>query len=175
MEQIRVELRRSVGEEHALLFAEPNPNADTGDIQWYASKEGAARPLSKLAGEERQAAEVHLARLTTDIEAHTATLNRSANAQDQQIAKVLGDALEIPREEDIFVVNGQPVIAAWGHVLRGPGAKHQILAALAERVKPPPPPPLPPPLSSKPDVVETWVDAAAPATPEARDTGVTPP
>ncbi len=143
MEQIRVELRRAVGEEHALLFAEPNPNADTGQIQWYASREGTARPLVGLADEERQAAEVRLAQLTTEIEAHTARLNQSRNPQDQHIAKVLGDALEIPREEDIFVVGGQPVIAAWGHALRGPGAKRQILAALAERVKPSPPPPKP--------------------------------
>jgi len=150
LQQIRLELRKSVGDEHALLFAEPNANPETGHIQWYASTEGTARRLNELVGEERQAAEARLAQLTSDILAHATRLRESNDPQDQQIAKTLSDALEIPREADIFMVGRQPVIAAWGHVRRGQEPERQILRTLAERVRPPEPlspprPPSPPP------------------------------
>ncbi len=145
LSQIRLELRKSVGEAHALLFAEPNANPETGHIQWYASTEGTPQRLNELAGAERQAAEARLAQLTREILAHAARLRESSNPQDQQIAKTLGDALEIPREADIFMIGSQPVIAAWGHVQRGREAERQILRTLAERVRHPesPRPPLP--------------------------------
>ncbi len=173
MEQIRLELRRSLGEEHALLFAEPNANAQTGQIRWYASTAGAPRPLIDLAGEERQVAEARLARLTTEIEAHAARLRQSGNPQDQHIAKALDDALQIPRETDIFVVGQQPVIAAWGHVLHGQGTRRPILRTLAEKVKPPAPVaerPAPPP-SPPPPVVER----PAPPPPPVIEPKVAPP
>ncbi len=168
MEQIRLELRRALSEQHALLFAEPNANANTGQIQWYASMEGVARPLIALAGEERQVAEARLVRLTTEIAAHAARLGQSSDSQDQHIAKALDDALQIPRESDIFVVGQQPVIAAWGHVLHGLAMRRPILQTMAERVQSPapapppsppairlpapPPPPSPPPPPVKPRV-----------------------
>ncbi len=167
-EQIRLELRRSLSEQHALLFAEPNANAATGQIQWYASTEGKARRLSELPTEERQAAEARLARLTTDIEAHAARLSRSGVSQDQHVAKALNDALEIPRETDIFMVGAQPVVAAWGHVLRGAAMPRHILRTLAERAKPPAPPPSPvvePPPAEQP----------APASSDPTAAVVTPP
>src|SRR5262245_21379221 len=47
LSQIRLELGQRLGAEHALLFAEPNANPETGYIQWYAPLDGTPRRLDE--------------------------------------------------------------------------------------------------------------------------------
>ena len=143
--QIRTELRNAFSNEHALLFAEPNANPVTGDIQWYAPIGGAISRLNDLTGADLQAAREKIARLASDIDSHAEELKVSGHDADRLMGNNLSLALEIPHEDHIYFVAAQPVLAGWGHVPRGPAAPQrrlqkmatQILAASASRVSKP--------------------------------------
>jgi len=146
--QIRVELLRTLSQAHLDLFAEPNPDPTTGDIQWFAPHPGAIVRLADCSEDDRADAEFHLARLVDEISHHIDQLNQSNDDDERAMANVLAMAIEIPDESHIFTVGGQPVIAGWGHVPRGPALLRRQLVALVKRVltinpKPEEPPPLP--------------------------------
>lgn len=144
--QIRNELRRSCGEDHARLLAEPNPDTATGAIQWYTGLPGEPQKLTALGTRERAAVEVRLGKLVWEIGDRVGVLEKSNNLIDKQVAKALSDALQIPGEDHIFVVGGVPVLTGWGHIQRGPQARREILRKLADRVlAPPASPPIVPP------------------------------
>jgi len=149
--QIRVELARALSSEHVQLFAEPNPDPTTGDIQWYAPVGGGAIRLKDADAATQAAAQATLARLIDDITGYTDRLRRSGNDADHLFANFLTLAIEIPADDHIFLVGNRPVISGWGHVPNGPATPHQLLIALSRRVaqqsRPQAAPPSPPPVS----------------------------
>jgi hypothetical protein len=132
--QIRIELLRSLSQDHLALFADPNPDPITGDIQWFAPFPGEVIKLADCSEDDRAGYEFHLARLVDDITNHIDKLNQSDAENSRSMANVLTMALEIPDESHIFVVGGRPVIAGWGHVPRGPAVLRKPLIALVRRV-----------------------------------------
>src|SRR5580692_4066229 len=164
--QIRVELLRSLSRDHLALFADPNPDPISGDIQWYAPCPGNIVRLSECPEDARSGYEFHLARLIDDIANHIERLNASSDANARQMANVLAMALEVPDEQHIFVVGEQPVLAGWGHVPRGPAVMRQPLIALAKRVlsisQPVEPPPVPPAEDPQPAEAAKIGDTPAP-------------
>jgi hypothetical protein len=132
--QIRVELLNSLSQEHLDLFADPNPDPATGDIQWYSPISGEKLRLVDCPEDVRSEVEFHLARLVDDIVAHAQKLADLPAPASRAMAHVLSMALEVPDEGHIFVVGGRPVLAGWGHVPRGPAAPLRILTTLARRV-----------------------------------------
>ncbi|MBV6486919.1 MAG: hypothetical protein GHHEDOFH_00856 [Pseudorhodoplanes sp.] len=131
--QIRAELKRKFSEEHIRLFAQPNADPATGDVQWYSPVGGIRRRLSELDSKTRARVEAKLAPLINEISTHADQLQKSGNEIDRLMGSNLAQALEIPSEDHIFVVEDQPIIAAWGHVPRGPATPIRLLMALADR------------------------------------------
>jgi hypothetical protein len=148
--QIRVELLRSLSQDHLALFADPNPDPVTGDIQWFAPFPGEILKLADRSEDDRAGYEFHLARLVDDITNHIDKLNESGAENSRSMANVLTMALEIPDESHIFVVGGRPVIAGWGHVPRGPAVLRKPLIALVRRVLTIAPPVTPPEVAAEP-------------------------
>lgn len=124
--QIRTELKKALSDEHARLFAEPNVDSETGDIQWYAPFNGTVIRLDQLRGAELSQAWQKIADLVDAISKHAASL-KGASAASDLMENNLRLALEIPHESHIFVVDGHPVIAAWGHIPNGPPAERRAL------------------------------------------------
>lgn len=143
--QIRIELLRALSQDHLGLFADPNPDPTSGDIQWFAPNPGEIIKLADCTEDDRSGHEFHLARLVDDITHHIERLNRSGDDDARNMASVLTMALEIPDESHIFVVGGLPVLAGWGHVPRGPAVLRKPLIALVKRVLTITPPPVPEP------------------------------
>lgn len=128
--QIRLELEK-LSPEHALIFAEPNADPASGDIEWYAPLPGPATRLSALPPAEANAARNRLAQLVTDISNHVEELRKSGKSL---MAHNLDFALEIPDEEHIHVIDGHPVLALWGHVPMGPAVPQRRLQKFANEV-----------------------------------------
>jgi hypothetical protein len=114
--QLRSVIRRRLGDGPADLLADPQLR-DSGDgIDWYAARPGTARPLAELGDDDRTEA------LRT-VEAHLGairTLGAQLQASDSgEEARLIGRSLELattrPSDDFIYVVDGQPVIVAWGY------------------------------------------------------------
>lgn len=131
--QIVQAVRRTLGPEHAALFAEPNIDSTTGDIQWYPRVPGDIRLFSDMTGEERRAADLRLAQLVNDIHNHADTLADSNKSADHFVAENLRHALEVPDADHVALVGGQPVLFGWGHIPRGPATPRHLLRKLAKQ------------------------------------------
>jgi hypothetical protein len=128
---IRAELRRSLSNEHAFLFAEPNADQVSGDIEWYSSVGGTPTRFTDLKATELADARVKIAQFVADISQHANQLSQSESEADRLMADNLVKALEIPNENNIYIVGRQPVITRWGHVPNGPAAPLGILTQLS--------------------------------------------
>ena len=104
--QVRSHVRSSLGTEYAQLFAEPNMDPRTGEIQWYSPIGGVARHLSDLTGAEATAARLRIADITGRLEQHAAAL-QNGSADERQLGKVLADMLEVPGEGSIFMIGAE--------------------------------------------------------------------
>lgn len=109
-------IRRRLGDGPADLLADPQLRESGDGIDWYAAQSGAVRRLSEL--DESQRADI-----LRIVEDHLASI-RSLGAQlmDSQTseeARLIGRSLELstsrPSDDFVFVVDGQPVIVAWGY------------------------------------------------------------
>jgi len=145
--QLLAVIRRRLGDGPADLLAEPQLR-ETGDgIDWYAARTGPVRRLADL--DERARAQV----LRT-VEGHLESIRslggqlKSSASSDE--ARLIGRSLELstarPSDDFIYVVDGQPVIAAWGYEADAAAS----LAAFAPPPVPIPPRPAPAVLASAP-------------------------
>lgn len=109
-------IRRRLGDGPADLLAEPQLRESDDGIDWYAARSGEVRRLAELGEDERSAAlrtvETHLAAI--------GTLGAQLQAPDaSEEARLIGRSLELattrPSDDFVFVVDGQPVIVAWGY------------------------------------------------------------
>ncbi|MBX3503477.1 MAG: hypothetical protein KF889_28895 [Alphaproteobacteria bacterium] len=114
-EQIRGVVRRRLGERHARLLAEPQPDESGRRIDWYSDLPGAVVPFAELAPERKASLLAEVAKLSDDI-AHLAASLKAAPSDDAQLT---GRALELtarrPSDDYIFLIDDQPVIVAWGY------------------------------------------------------------
>jgi hypothetical protein len=111
---------RRLSSRHAALFAEPVAGAAGDMTDWYATVPGEARPLSDLPEDERTAALTELNRLRADIaaEADAIVAGSKGDAEAQRLAEALRNALSVPGEDCIHVVEAgdglpQPVMVMW--------------------------------------------------------------
>jgi len=152
-------VRRTLGAEHAALFAEPNQDPNRGVTDWYASVPGEAAVLDTLPPPEREAATATLTRLHGEISAASERLRQSGREEERFLGEMLALALITPAPGYIRVVGRQPVLVAWGHTLvnaamnpelligrlpsraaRGPAPQGSAGAGPMRIVGPPPPP-----------------------------------
>jgi len=109
-------IRRRLGDGPADLLADPQLREAGDGIDWYASLSGTVQRLSEL--DDTQRADIlHL------VEERLAAI-RSLGAQlmgsqTSEEARLIGRSLELstsrPSDDFVFVVDGQPVIVAWGY------------------------------------------------------------
>jgi len=133
--QLLAVIRRRLGDGPADLLADPQLR-ETGDgIDWYAVRSGSVRRLGDLDENER-------ATVLATVESHLDSI-RSLGAQlkdssASEEARLIGRSLELattrPSDDFVYVVDGQPVIAAWGY---------EADAAASLQAFAPPPVPLP--------------------------------
>ncbi len=96
-------------------FAEPALVQGGENIDWLARLGGQPQPLSKVSQAEAAAARGKLDDALNDV-LRIADERAGASSDD---AVFLRSVATYPSDDDVFVLNGQPVIAAWGYGLAG--------------------------------------------------------
>jgi hypothetical protein len=114
--QLLAVIRRRLGDGPADLLADPQLRESGDGIDWYASRSGTARPFADLNEGER--AET-LATVDRHLEAIRGLGGQLAQSQSSDEARLIGRSLHLatsrPSNDFIYLVDGQPVIAAWGY------------------------------------------------------------
>jgi len=113
--QLLAVIRRRLGDGPANLLADPQLR-ETGDgIDWYAAQTGQVRRFADLSEAER-------ADTLRTVDGHLAAirgLGQQLVASDSEEAHLIGRSLELsthrPSDDFIYLVDGQPVIVAWGY------------------------------------------------------------
>ena len=143
-EQIRGVIRRRLGERHARLLAEPQPDDAGRRIDWYSDVAGEVAPLASLPETARMQTLAHVDTLIADIAALGAQLQQAPSAD----ARITGRALELacrrPSDDYVFMIGEQPVVVCWGYEPEAAGALlppalPATTPAAAEIVPPPTP------------------------------------
>jgi hypothetical protein len=134
--QLLAVIRRRLGDGPADLLAEPQMR-ETGDgIDWYAARSGSVRRLADLDETERTSV---LATVESHLESIRTLGGQLKDSSASEEARLIGRSLELattrPSDDFVYVVDGQPVIAAWGY---------EADAAASLQAFAPPPVPMPP-------------------------------
>jgi hypothetical protein len=129
-------LGQSLGPDHAALFTEPSERG--GKIDWFTNfeAEGAAVRLGEAEPPLREKARGNLERLMRDIEGKAIALQKSDRQDERILGDMLARALEVPDENAIFQVGGQPVLTFWGYVRDQGRPAENPLRTLLRRLRP---------------------------------------
>src|SRR5580704_7846269 len=115
-DQLLAVIRRRLGDGPADLLAEPQLR-ETGDgIDWYAARSGPVRRLADL--DENERADV-LATIQSHLDSIRTLGAQLKDSSGSEEARLIGRSLELattrPSDDFVYVVDGQPVITAWGY------------------------------------------------------------
>ncbi len=114
--QLLAVVRRRLGVGPADLLAEPQLREAGDGIDWYANRAGTVRRFADLSEDERAQALRTVDRQLQDI---NGLGDQLANSDSSDEARLIGRSLRLatrrPSDDFIFLVDGQPVIAAWGY------------------------------------------------------------
>jgi len=114
--QLLAVIRRRLGDGPADLLAEPQMRESGDGIDWYATRQGDARPLSQASDQERTAA---LQTIDGHLDAIRGLGTQLASQDSSDEAQLIGKSLLLstsrPSDDFVYLVDGQPVIAAWGY------------------------------------------------------------
>ncbi|MDQ0510749.1 hypothetical protein [Ancylobacter amanitiformis] len=137
-----VSLLEELGPDASGLLAEPVYNRDGSVIDWYVPGRVVALDLVSAPAEIAESVTQSLAELGARIHALADRIERQGHAEDREMARLLRDCLTVPSRSCIFVVDGKPVLTAWGHVTDNGQAVRTGLRVLEPRrpVAPPTPP-----------------------------------
>jgi hypothetical protein len=97
------------------VFAEPGLVQGSDSVDWFSRLGGQPQPLSQVPEAEAKAVRARLNDALNDV--RRIADERAAVAPDD--AEFLRAAASYPSDADVFVLNGQPVVTAWGHGLAG--------------------------------------------------------
>lgn len=100
-----------LGAEYEHFFAKPLDVASEKSIDWYTELNGDAIPLPALAGEEYSRAVEKFADLLSHLKSYAETLRQSG---ERSSAELIKNALNVPDESYVYVVNGAIVVTCWG-------------------------------------------------------------
>lgn len=109
-------IRRRLGDGPANLLAEPQLRESGDGIDWYAAHDGTVRRFTDLPDAEK-------AETLARVDEHLAAINGLGDqleaSETSDEARLIGQSLKLstrrPSDDYIFLVDGQPVIAAWGY------------------------------------------------------------
>ena len=128
--QLQSMVKNSLSDEHALLFAEPVHERFGDHTDWYSDRSGKAERLIDLSEEEQQPIKKRIASLAEDVK----QLADDLSSDDSQAKRIRGNILKLallcPGVENVYVIDGQPVIIAWGFAPAGAGAEPEDLIRL---------------------------------------------
>ena len=141
-EQLKSILQQKLGADHAALLAEPQHNDEGNSVDWYAEGSGPAVPLTELSEPEAQALRAQAGALAADIAGLANDMTADAQARQALSGQLLRIALQHPADEDIWSVNGKPVLINWGFAPGSVGAQPQDLTRLGGVLPPAPPAPV---------------------------------
>src|SRR5882724_1863072 len=114
--QLLAVIRRRLGDGPADLLAEPQLREAGDGIDWYAARSGEVRRFADLGETERAQALQTVERHLGAIRSLGAQLKDSSGSEE---ARLIGRSLELatarPSDDFIYMVGGEPVIAAWGY------------------------------------------------------------
>ena len=148
--QLLAVIRRRLGDGPANLLADPQLRESGDGIDWYAAQSGEVRRFSDLSESERAAVLETVDTRLAAIRSLGGVLKESTGSEE---ARLIGRSLELatarPSDDFIFLVDGEPVIAAWGYEADSAAS----LAAFAPPPVPVVPRPAPAVLVSAPAVV----------------------
>lgn len=109
-------IRRRLGDGPADLLADPQLREAGDGIDWYAARSGEVRRFADLGDAERNDA---LRTIDTHLEAIRGLGGQLAGSGSSDEARLIGRSLQLattrPSDDFIYMVDGQPVIAAWGY------------------------------------------------------------
>lgn len=109
-------IRRRLGDGPADLLAEPQLRESGDGIDWYATRSGPVQRLSELGEAERTEALRTVEDRLDQIRTLGVQLKSSETSEE---ARLIGRTLELstsrPSDDFVFLVDGQPVIVAWGY------------------------------------------------------------
>lgn len=129
--QIDAMARKSLSDEHALLFAEPVHERSGDYTDWYSPRHGKPVRLTDLPEEEQALQKRRIASLAADLKRHADALM----AEESQAKKIRGNILSLallcPSLEHVYIIDGHPVLTAWGFGPSGAGAEPEDLVRLA--------------------------------------------
>ncbi|MDR1658993.1 MAG: hypothetical protein LBR94_01460 [Desulfovibrio sp.] len=136
--QIKELVRSRLGDEYALLFAEPGGLQQGEVIDWYSPLQGSARPVTELPEDEARRVAAQADRMAKAIKRLAEDLKRGASQTDVLRAMTLELALRYPDPACIYAVDGRPVMTCWGFSSSTEGAQPEDLARFGERFAPVP-------------------------------------
>ncbi|WP_164660980.1 hypothetical protein [Tropicibacter sp. Alg240-R139] len=133
-------IRQRLGAQHAALFAEPVVTDHGDQIDWYAHVLGHAQRLTDLPPPEQQVVKATLGRLVGEIATQAEVLRNSEQPDDQRLGEAWANAVEVPAESMIHVVEGegglQPVLVHWAWLRDEQHGVRGILTAMVPRAVP---------------------------------------
>ena len=138
--QLRGLILRHLSPAHAALLAEPQHDAQKQGIDWYADLPGRPVRCADLPENEAQALRARAATLARDI-SETARRLRETSGHEHGLSGALLALVPLhATEDDLWSVDGQPVLINWGFAPGGPGAEAQDLTRLGSAPAPAPTP-----------------------------------
>ena len=158
--QLRAAVRRQLGDTMADLFAIPRQHDDGDRIDWYSPRPGDVIPWSAATPDQRSAAKATLLAARERLAAHSRTLQADERSERQVFGRLLALATDVPGEEHIYIVNGQPVLTFWGFHPAAAPAGFDAVGNLDPHTTAPtsaPQPPAPPPFAAPSPRSRWWL------------------
>lgn len=125
--QIRAVVRRRLGERHHHLLAEPQPYAQSGQVDWYCVLPGEIVPLSRLPEPQRGQLRAEIDAMLADIDKLGEMLEGGRTEDIRLAGGFLRLAARTPADDCCYRVGDQAVVVGWGYEV-----KTVIAAALAQ-------------------------------------------
>lgn len=145
--QLHSIISRALGPRCAALLAEPQHDAAQQHIDWYTEREGRPQPLAALPPEAAQAVRekaVRYAAAIADLGRRHAGAPNGPDAPDAAFGiaeEMLPLVLRHAADDDLWSVDGEPVLINWGFAPGHVGAQAQDLSRMGPAAVPAPPSP----------------------------------
>ena len=132
--QLLAVIRRRLGDSPADLLADPQLRENGDGIDWYAARSGQVRSLASLDESQRAAALAKVEQHLGAIRGLSSQLQAPTAADE---ARLIGRSLELatrrPSDDFIYLVDGEPVIVAWGYEADAVASLQPIAAPMVPR------------------------------------------
>ena len=134
---VRALIADRIGPDSAAIFAVPDMASDGSAINWYTEGLVRAARLEDVPDELKASVLARIEKLRADLDILATDLDSVRSSETRETAAMVRELSTLPDESFVFVVNGQPVLAAWScaHVN---GARYRVGYAVVERPVPPP-------------------------------------